>query len=219
MPSRRCFRSSSVTVLRQSPTVLRAPDLRALLHLRSRSKRSTVASRVLPVASLGFSFQSVSCPTRHSSELRAPNIRQADHWGTSRSPKANPGPAATVADGADRLCRAEPASRTPRKASLAETADRCFRTRHPLCSFWRRCARRTPCALSFSIRRHWPRPALRLGSQYTPHRQSTRRALHLGCPRPVIVCKASLASLRATARLTSRSDLSSSLVDMQHRCR
>jgi hypothetical protein len=70
----------------------------------------------------------------------------------------------------------------------------------------------------FGIRRHRPRPTFRLGSQYTPHRQSTRKAPHLGLPRAVFG-KASLASFRATARLTSRSDLSSSLVDMPHRCR
>lgn len=46
-------------------------DLKALLHRRSRCERSTVASRVLPVASLGFSFRRVSCPTRRSWELRA----------------------------------------------------------------------------------------------------------------------------------------------------
>jgi len=62
-------------------------------------------------------------------------------WGTSRSPWANPGPAATVADGADRLCEAEPASRALRGASLAETADTSLRPCHPLCSCWRSCTR------------------------------------------------------------------------------
>jgi len=46
-------------------------DLKALLHRRSRCERSTVASRVLPAASLGFSFCCVSGPTRRSWELRA----------------------------------------------------------------------------------------------------------------------------------------------------
>lgn len=50
-------------------------------------------------------------------------IGQADGSGTSRSPWASPGPAATVADGADRLCGAEPADRTLRRTSPAETAD------------------------------------------------------------------------------------------------
>jgi len=156
IPSRRCPRSTFRGHLSAARPSLRAPDLRALLHLRSRCERSTVASRVLPVASLGFSFQSVSCPTRHSSELRAHNGRQADRWGTSRSPRANPGPAATVADGADRLCRAEPASRTPRRASLTETADTSFRKCHPLCSCWRRRMKRTPCVPSV---RHPKTPA------------------------------------------------------------
>jgi len=209
----------STIVLRHPRPLLRSPNLRALLHLRSRSERSTVASRVLPVASLGFSFQCVSCPTRHSSELRAHSSRQAERWGTSRSPKANPGPAATVADGADRLCRAEPASRTPRKASLAETADTCFRTCHPLCSCWRRCAGRTPCALSV---RHPKIPAAPdLTAGFSVH---TTQAIHTKgtssrSPERSVYSKASLASHRATARLTSRSDLSSSLVDVQCRCR
>lgn len=64
----------SASALRQLRPLPRSLDLRAFLHLRSRSERSTVTSRVLPVASLGFSFQSVSCPTRHSSELRATAI-------------------------------------------------------------------------------------------------------------------------------------------------
>jgi len=153
----------SATALRQLRPLPRSPDLRALLHLRSRSERSTVTSRVLPVASLGFSFQCVSCPTRHSSELRAHSSRQAERWGTSRSPKANPGPAATVADGADRLCRAEPASRAPRKASLAETADMYLRTRHPLCSCWRKCDWRTPCELSVQHPKTPAAPSLTAG--------------------------------------------------------
>jgi hypothetical protein len=209
----------STTVLRQPQPLPRLPDLRALLHLRSRSERSTVTSRVLPVASLGFSFQCVSCPTRHSSELRAHSSRQAERWGTSRSPKANPGPAATVADGADRLCRAEPASRTPRKASLAETADMCLRTCHPLCSCWRRCVGRTPCALSVQHPKMPAAPSLTAG--FSVH---TTQAIHTKgtssrSPERSVCSKASLASHRATARLTSRSDLSSSLVDVQHRCR
>lgn len=75
LPSRRRSGETSrhhLAMVRPSP---RSLDLRALLHLRSRCKRSTVASRVLPVASLGFSFQSVSCPTRRSSELRAHSRR------------------------------------------------------------------------------------------------------------------------------------------------
>lgn len=128
---------------------------------------------------MGFSFQSVSCPTRHSSELRALSGRQADRWGTSRSPWANPGPAATVADGADRLCRAEPASRTPRRASLAETADTSLRKCHPLCSCWRRRTRRAPCVPSDQRPKTLAAPTLRgvLSTQHTgnPHEEHRAR--------------------------------------------
>lgn len=81
LPSRRCSRWTSrhhLAMVRPPP---RSPDLRALLHLRSRCERSTVASRVLHVASLGFSFRGVSCPTRRSSELRARNPRRTECWG------------------------------------------------------------------------------------------------------------------------------------------
>lgn len=65
---------TSATLLRRRSRArffFRSLDLKALLHLQSRCERSTVASRVLPVAPLGFSFWCVSCPTRRSSELRA----------------------------------------------------------------------------------------------------------------------------------------------------
>jgi len=173
------FDIRSATTFRWRRPSRRSLDLRALLQLRSRRERSTVASRVLPVASMGFSFQSVSCPTRHSSELRALSGRQADRWGTSRSPWANPGPAATVADGADRLCRAEPASRTPRRASLAETADTSLRKCHPLCSCWRRRTRRAPCAPSDQRPKALAAPTLRgvLSTQHTgnPHEEHRAR--------------------------------------------
>lgn len=81
MPSRRRSRETSRHHLAMVRPSTRSLDLRALLHLRSRCERSTVASRVLPVASLGFSFQSVSCPTRRSSELRAHNRRSSRQLG------------------------------------------------------------------------------------------------------------------------------------------
>lgn len=57
------------------------------------------------------------------------------------------------------------------------------------------------------------------GSQLATHRQSTRRAYVPVARSIVIVCKASLASHRATARLTSRSYQKSSLVDASNRHR
>jgi hypothetical protein len=64
---------ASATLLRRRRRArfFRSLDLKAFLRLQSRCERSTVASRVLPVAPLGFSFWCVSCPTRRSSELRA----------------------------------------------------------------------------------------------------------------------------------------------------
>jgi len=109
-------------------------------------------------------------------------VGQADSWGTSRSPWANPGPAATVADGADRLCEAEPANRTLRGASLAETADTRFRTCHPLCSCWRSRTRRSSLYAVGSASEDTGRAYLTVSSQRTTHRQSTRRAQPFGCP-------------------------------------
>jgi hypothetical protein len=89
---------------------LRSPDLRALLRVRSRCERSPVARRVLHVASLGFSFRRVSGPTsRHSIEECGLAAFGTPSAGDLSFTPVKPGPAATVADGADRLRDAEPA--------------------------------------------------------------------------------------------------------------
>jgi len=115
-----------------------ALGLKALLHRRSRCERSTVASRVLPVASLGFSFCRVSGPTRRSWELRAFVVANHDEgFSFTRGDKPlgqQPPLPVVLIDSGRRRHRSEPASRAPRRTPLARDGRRWIAPGHPLCS-------------------------------------------------------------------------------------
>lgn len=104
LPSRRC------SWMYIGNRCIRSLDLRALLRVRSRCE--TLSRCQESVARCFLGLLDLVCVWSDPSldGARARSVRQAERWGTSRSPRANPGPAATVADGADRLCDAEPAS-------------------------------------------------------------------------------------------------------------
>lgn len=95
--------TASTAPLRAPPIPHQFLNLKAFFHWRSRCERSTVASRVLPVASLGFSFWSASCPTRRSWSYGLPLQCKTATGAFSIHPRGKPpGPTATVADGVDR---------------------------------------------------------------------------------------------------------------------